>query len=101
MDKNQVAAITGAFLIASAGIAGVRAWANASARATLQEPSAAVEGIHTLAPIEVRPTREQLQMLHPQTPQAARSGPTPGGGGFAMDMPYYSFGATAMRASRS
>jgi hypothetical protein len=99
MDKNQIAAITGAFLIASAGVAGVRAWANASARATLEEPSAAVENIHTLAPVEVRPTREQLQMLHPQTSRAAPSGS--GGGGFAMDMPYYSFGAAAMRASRS
>ncbi|HEX6613118.1 MAG TPA: hypothetical protein VF022_04550 [Rhodanobacteraceae bacterium] len=100
MDKNQIVAVTGAFLIASAGVAGVRAWANASARATLEEPSAAVENIHTLAPIEVRPTREQLQMLHPQASRAASPDST-SGGGFAMDMPYYSFGVSAEHASRS
>jgi len=100
MDKNQIVAITGAFLIASAGVAGVRAWANASARATLEEPSAAVENIHTLAPIEVRPTREQLRMLHPEASRVAPSGPLPGGGGLAMDMPYYSFAVRPTRASR-
>lgn len=101
MDKNQIVAIAGACLIASAGVAGVRAWANASARATLEEPSAVVGSIHTLAPIEVRPTREQLQMLHPQASRAPSSSPALGGGGFAMDMPYYSFGVSAAHASRS
>jgi hypothetical protein len=101
MDKNQIAAITGAFLIASAGVAGVRAWANASARATMELPSASAESIQTLPTITVHPTREQLQALRPKDAQAPSSGQTPGGGGFAMDMPYYSFGAAAMRASRS
>jgi hypothetical protein len=101
MDKNQIVAIAGAFLIASAGVAGVRAWANASARATLELPAASAESIQTLPAITVRPTREQLQMLRPQPSRGAASGTaTPGGGGFAMDMPYYSFGAAAMRASR-
>lgn len=100
MDKNQVVAIAGAFLIASAGVTGVRAWANASARATLQEPAASVQNIQTLSPIEVRPTREQLRMLHPQASHARSSGPSLGGGGIAMDMPYYSFGVSAARASR-
>ena len=100
MDKNQLVAIAGAILIASAGVAGVRAWANASARVTLEEPAASVESIRTLSPIEVRPTREQLQMLREQTSHAASPGPALGGGGIAMDMPYYSFGVSATRASR-
>ena len=98
MDKNQVIAIAGAFLIASAAVAGVRAWANASAQATLEWPAASVDAIRTLPVITVRPTREQLQMLHPQA-QAAPAGPALGGG-FAMDMPYYSFGAESIRASK-
>lgn len=99
MDKNQLFAIAGAMLIATGSVAGVRAWANASARATMQEPAAAVENIHTLAPIEVRPTREQWQELHPRPQHAEGSGLT--AGGVAMDMPYYSFAVQPTRASRS
>jgi hypothetical protein len=101
MDKNQVVAIAGAFLIASAGIAGVRAWANASARATMELPSASADAIRTLPTITVRPTREQLQSLRPKTSHASSSSSALGGGGFAMDMPYYSFGVSAARASKS
>jgi hypothetical protein len=97
MDKNQLFAIAGAMLIATGSVAGVRAWANASARATMQEPAAAVRNIQTLAPIEVRPTREQLQELHPQATEG--SGLT-AGGGVAMDMPYYSFAVRPTQASR-
>lgn len=99
MDKNQLFAIAGAMLIATGSVAGVRAWANASARATMQEPAAAVQNIQTLAPIEVRPTREQLQDLHPQAQPTEGSGLT-AGGGLAMDMPYYSFAVRPTRASR-
>ncbi|HET9834895.1 MAG TPA: hypothetical protein VFP88_00905 [Rhodanobacteraceae bacterium] len=99
MDKNQIVAISGAFLIASAGVAGVRAWANASARAVMESPAASVGVIQTLPTITVRPTREQLQTLHPQASHESSSSSLLGGGGFAMDMPYYSFGA-AIRASK-
>jgi len=99
MDKSQVTAIAGAFLIASGAVAGVRAWANASARATLDSPSVSVDAIRTLPTIVVRPTREQLRMLRPQTTHADSAGAS-FGGGVAMDMPYYSFGVSASRASR-
>ena len=100
MDKNQLFAIAGAVLIASGGVAGVRAWANAAGAATLRSPSAEVGNIQTLAPIEVRPTREQLRQLHPQAQVEQGSGIT-AGGGVAMDMPYYSFAVQPTRASRS
>jgi hypothetical protein len=99
MDKNQLFAITGAVLIATGGVAGVRAWANAAGAATLRAPSAEVDNIHTLAPIEVRPTREQLRELHPQA-RAEQDSDVAGGGGVALDMPYYSFAVMPMRASR-
>jgi len=98
MDKNQLFAITGAVLIATGGVAGVRAWANAAGAATLRAPSAEVDNIHTLAPIEVRPTREQLRELHPQA--RAEQDSDVAGGGVALDMPYYSFAVMPMRASR-
>lgn len=100
MDKNQLFAIVGAGLIATGGIAGVRAWANAAGAATLRAPSAEVDNIHTLEPIEVRPTREQLQQLHPQARRTEGSGSAPGGG-VALDMPYYSFAVQPTQASRS
>ena len=100
MDKNQLFAIAGAGLIATGGIAGVRAWANAAGAATLRAPSAEVDNIRTLEPIEVRPTREQLQQLRPQARRTQGSGVT-AGGGVAMDMPYYSFAVQPTRASRS
>ena len=100
MDKNQLFAITGAVLIATGGVAGVRAWANAAGAATLRAPSAEVDNIHTLAPIEVRPTREQLRELHPQARPVEQDSDVAGGGGVALDMPYYSFAVMPMRASR-
>lgn len=99
MDKNQLFAIAGAGLIATGGVAGVRAWANAAGAATLRAPSAEVDTIQTLAPIEVRPTREQLRQLHPQAPRTEDSGAV-AGGGVALDMPYYSFAVQPTQASR-
>jgi len=99
MDKNQLFAIAGAVLIATSGVAGVRAWANAAGAATLRAPSAEVDNIQTLAPIEVRPTREQLRELHPQA-HAEQGSDVTAGGGVALDMPYYSFAVLPMRASR-
>ncbi|HJU09182.1 MAG TPA: hypothetical protein VJ727_11960 [Rhodanobacteraceae bacterium] len=103
MDSNKLTAIIGAVLIASGAVAGIRAWANASASETLIAPQAELEAIHTLPEITVRPTREQLEQLgmsHHAQPQA-KAADAQTGGGVAMDMPYYSFGAAAMRASGS
>jgi hypothetical protein len=93
MDTNKLTAIIGAVLIASGAVAGIRAWANASASETLIAPQAELEAIHTLPEITVRPTREQLEQLgmsHRTQPRAHATAET--GGGVAMDMPYYSFG---------
>lgn len=103
MDTNKLTAIVGAVLIASGAVAGIRAWANASAGEMLLAPQAELETIHTLPAINVRPTREQLEQLGlPQRPQPHTPATVDeSGGGVAMDMPYYSFGAAAMRASGS
>lgn len=103
MDTNKLTAIIGALLIASGGIAGVRAWANASASATMHAPDADVQMIQTLPAITVRPTREQLQQLdqvHRAVPRGNALGATAQGGGIALDMPYYSFGMKSARASK-
>ena len=103
MDKNQIIAIAGAFLITGAGVVGVRAWADWSASATLNASAAKLEYIQTLSPIEVHPTREQLEQ--PGAPQPTSRTPSMDGGdpggGFALDMPYYSFGAASRRASKN
>ena len=102
MDTNKLTAIIGAVLIASGAVAGIRAWANASASETLLAPQAELEAVHTLPAINVHPTREQLEQVglsrHAQ-PQA-KTGDAQTGGGVALDMPYYSFGAAAIRASK-
>ena len=102
MDTNKLTANIGAVLIASGAVAGIRAWANASASETLLAPQAELEAIQTLPAITVRPTPEQLRQLglpHRSAPSAPVTAAQTGGG-VAMDMPYYSFGAAAMRASK-
>ncbi len=103
MDTNKLTAIIGAVLIASGAVAGIRAWANASAMETLSAPQAELEAIQTLPTVNVHPTQEQLQQigLHRAKSQERVEGDTGPGGGVAMDMPYYSFGGAAMRASGS
>lgn len=103
MDKNQVIAIAGAFLVTTAGVVGVRAWADATATATLNTSAAKLEYIPTLSPIEVHPTREQLEQLG-KLQRTSRTQSMDGGdsgGGVALDMPYYSFGAASRRASKN
>ena len=103
MDTNKLTAIIGAVLIASGAVAGIRAWANASAGEMLLAPQAELEAVQTLPTITVRPTREQLEQLgisrRAAQPQA-KAADAQTGGGVAMDMPYYSFGAAATRASK-
>ena len=97
MNPNKLVAIAGAFLIASAGVAGIRAWANASASARMLSPSADVEAIQTLPTITVRPTRAELDAARHPAAHAAAGEAQVSGGGVALDMPYYSFGQNAMR----
>lgn len=84
-------------LIASAGIAGVRAYANASASSVLPAAiGAQPETIRTLPTITVHPTRAQLDRV-----DASRKGGTQAAiGGAAFDMPYYSFAAQPAVGSR-
>ena len=103
MDTNKLTAIIGAVLIASGAVAGIRAWANASAGEMLLAPQAELQAVQTLPTITVRPTRAQLEQLglsHRAAQPQAKAGDARIGGGAAMDMPYYSFGAAAVRASK-
>ncbi|MEO6966973.1 MAG: hypothetical protein ABI132_00725 [Rhodanobacteraceae bacterium] len=102
MNIRKTLTFAASFLIACAGVAGIRAWANTAAAKTDTAPAAAVETIQTLPAITVRPTREQLDALRHHAPEAAQSGNGAGmaGGGIALDMPYYSFGMKATRASK-
>jgi len=101
MDTNKLVAIAGSFLIASGGIAGVRAWANASASATLRGPAAEVDAIQTLPEVVVRPTPQQLRALRPRASRTAAPVASAPGGGSVLDMPYYSFAVQPTQASRS
>ena len=103
MDTNKLTAIVGAVLIASGAVAGIRAWANASAGEMLLAPQAELGAVQTLPAITVRPTREQLEQLgmsHQAAQPQAKAADAQTGGGVAMDMPYYSFAVQPTRASR-
>lgn len=98
MNPNKLIAIAGAFLIASAAVVGIRAWANASAHAMMLTPAAAVDDMQTLPAITVHPTRAQMDALRREkTTGAEQASAASSGGGVAMDMPYYSFGIKAVR----
>lgn len=102
MDTNKLFATVGAFLIASGGVAAIRAYADASASALMHSPGAEAETIQTLPTITVRPTRAEIDaarrgISHADAPQANIE---VSGGGMALDMPYYSFGVQARHASK-
>ena len=82
---GKLLTMAAAFLIACGSIAALGAWADASVQAM---PAAATDNIVTLPVVVVRPTPEQMRELsRTGTDQAALGG----GGGGAIDMPYYSF----------
>ena len=86
-------------LIASAGIAGIRAYANASAKRVLPAAvGAAVLPIRTLPTVEVRPTAADYERAFGAS---AHGGGTKGLDaasleGAGIDMPYYSFAKPAV-----
>ena len=83
-------------LIASAGVAGIRAYANASAQRVL--PAAvgtAAQPIQTLPTIVVRPTAAQYQQIcgKPAPSRGSKGLDAASLEGSDIDMPYYSFAA--------
>ncbi|MEO7148537.1 MAG: hypothetical protein ABIY40_01145 [Rhodanobacteraceae bacterium] len=98
MNTSKTLTFAASFLISCAGVAGIRAWANAAAMQTMTAPDATLETIQTLPTITVRPTREQLEVIRRASPIDA--GVTTAGG-MALDMPYYLFAVKSRRASKS
>jgi len=98
MNASKPLTFAASLLIASAGVAGIRAYANASAQRVVPAAvGAAAQPIQTLPAIEVRPTAADYERAF---------GPTPAGGskgldsasleGSGIDMPYYSFAKPAV-----
>ena len=98
MNASKPLTFAASLLIASAGVAGIRAYANASAQRVVPAAvGAAAQPIQTLPAIEVRPTAADYERAF---------GPTPAGGskgldsasleGGGIDMPYYSFAKPAV-----
>jgi hypothetical protein len=86
-------------LIASAGVAGIRAYANASAQRVLPAAvGAAAQSIQTLPTIEVRPTAAEYERAfgHSAPAGVSKGLDTASLEGSGMDMPYYSFAKPAV-----
>jgi len=100
MNIRKTLTLAASFLIACAGVAGIRAWANAAATQTMAAPDAALETIQTLPTITVRPTQQQLDAARHGMPHGVTAEAAVSGGGIALDMPYYSFAVKSRRASK-
>ena len=91
MNASKPLTFAASLLIASAGVAGIRAYANASARTVL--PAAVgtqTETIQTLPEITVHPSRADYERAFGHPPKGTDSAAA---GGASFDMPYYSFAA--------
>ena len=98
MNASKPLIFAASLLIASAGIAGIRAYANASAGNVLPAAvGAKVQPIQTLPTIEVRPTPAQLEEISGQSGGGSASVHGSAAlGGADFDMPYYSFAAKSV-----
>lgn len=98
MNAAKPLIFAASLLIATAGIAGVRAYANASARHVL--PAAVGvqnDAIQTLPAIVVHPTRADYERAYGHAVKGNESAAV---NGAAFDMPYYSFAAQPAVGSR-
>ena len=95
MNASKTLTFAASLLIASAGIAGIRAYANASAKNVL--PAAVgteAQPIQTLPEIVVRPTHAEMEQAFGHTGGSDEKGYESASlGGADIDMPYYSFAA--------
>lgn len=97
MNASKPLTLAASLLIASAGIAGIRAYANASASNVL--PAAVgshVQPIQTLPAIVVRPSRAQMDEISGKSGSSAGGSGSAALGGADFDMPYYSFAAKSV-----
>ncbi|MEO7148624.1 MAG: hypothetical protein ABIY40_01580 [Rhodanobacteraceae bacterium] len=96
MNAAKPLTFAAALLISTAGIAGIRAYANASARSVLPAVISA-ENIQTLPTITVHPSRAQIEAIHGHAVKGTDSTAV---GSTDFDMPYYSFAAKPIVGSR-
>lgn len=95
MNASKPLTFAASLLIASASVAGIRAYANASASAVLPAAVAA-QTLQTLPTITVRPTRAELETAFGQAVKDSSTAT----GGADLDMPYYSFATRHAVSSR-
>ncbi len=102
MNASKTLTFAASLLIASAGIAGIRAYANASANSVLPAAvGAEALPIQTLPEIVVRPTRAEMEQASGHTGGAYEKGYESASlGGADIDMPYYSFAAKSVARNR-
>lgn len=96
MNATKPLTFAASLLIASAGVAGIRAYANASAQRVLPAAvGAATQPIQTLPAIEVRPTAADYERAfgHPAGGVSSMGLDSASLEGTGIDMPYYSFAA--------
>jgi hypothetical protein len=94
MNASKPLTFAASLLIASAGVAGIRAYANASAQRVVPAAvGAAAQPIQTLPAIEVRPTAADYERAFGPGSKGLDSASLEGGG---IDMPYYSFAKPAV-----
>lgn len=100
MNATKPLTFAASLLIASAGVAGIRAYANASAQRVVPAAvgAAAQSTIQTLPAIEVRPTAADYERAFGQSGNASVSKglDTASLEGTGIDMPYYSFAKPAV-----
>jgi hypothetical protein len=99
MNASKPLTFAASLLIASAGVAGIRAYANASAQRVLPAAvGAAAQPIQTLPTIEVRPTAADYERAfgHSTAGGGSKGLDTASLEGTGIDMPYYSFAKPAV-----
>jgi len=99
MNASKPLTFAASLLIASAGVAGIRAYANASAQRVVPAAvGAAAQPIQTLPAIEVRPTAADYERAfgHPTHAGGSKGLDSASLEGAGIDMPYYSFAKPAV-----
>jgi len=94
MNATKPLTFAASLLIASAGVVGIRAYANASAKRVVPAAvGAAAQPIQTLPTIEVRPTAADYERAFGSDSKGLDAASLEGTG---IDMPYYSFAKPAV-----
>ncbi len=103
MNVAKTLTFAASLLIASAGVAGIRAYTNASAGRVLPAAvSQQSEPMQTMPEIVVRPTPAEMQQAfgHAEGGLSTKGYESASSGGSDLDMPYYSFATRSVAGNR-